>query len=83
MHSRGVPGSSVLTVEVPLVMVVVVVQVIRVWDPRTREKQFKLKGHTDNIKAIVLDPQGRYAPGTPPVRFLLAAEPELFHLLHH
>ena len=32
--------------------------VLRVWDPRTCQKQMKLKGHTDNIKAIVLNRDG-------------------------
>ena len=32
--------------------------VLRVWDPRTCQKQMKLKGHTDNIKAIVINRDG-------------------------
>ena len=32
--------------------------VLRVWDPRTCQKMMKLKGHTDNIKAIVVNKDG-------------------------
>uniref|UniRef100_A0A7I4BYF2 Uncharacterized protein n=1 Tax=Physcomitrium patens TaxID=3218 RepID=A0A7I4BYF2_PHYPA len=34
-------------------------KVVRVWDPRTGSKQMKLKGHTDNVRALLLDPTGR------------------------
>ena len=30
----------------------------RVWDPRTCAKLMKLKGHTDNVKALVLNRDG-------------------------
>lgn len=33
-------------------------KVIRVWDPRTCQKQMKLKGHADNVKALVLNRDG-------------------------
>ena len=33
-------------------------KVIRVWDPRTCQKLMKLKGHTDNVKALVLNREG-------------------------
>ena len=33
-------------------------KVIRVWDPRTCQKHMKLKGHTDNVKALVLNRDG-------------------------
>ncbi len=29
------------------------------WDPRSGAKQMKLKGHTDNVRALLLDPTGR------------------------
>jgi WD repeat-containing protein 48 len=32
--------------------------VLRVWDPRTCAKLMKLKGHTDNVKALVLNRDG-------------------------
>ena len=31
---------------------------LRVWDPRTCQKLMKLKGHTDNVKALVLNREG-------------------------
>ncbi|RRT85350.1 hypothetical protein B296_00002882 [Ensete ventricosum] len=34
-------------------------RVVRVWDPRTGSKKMKLKGHTDNIRALLLDSTGR------------------------
>ncbi|KAK8633794.1 hypothetical protein V6N13_014630 [Hibiscus sabdariffa] len=34
--------------------------VVRVWDPRTGSKNMKLRGHTDNIRAFLLDSTGRY-----------------------
>ena len=34
-------------------------QAVRVWDPRSGTKQMKLKGHTDNIRALSLDSAGR------------------------
>ena len=34
-------------------------QLLRVWDPRSGAKQWKLKGHTDTVKALVVDPTGR------------------------
>ena len=30
-------------------------KVLRVWDPRSCGKLMKLKGHTDNVKALVLN----------------------------
>lgn len=33
-------------------------KVIRVWDPRTCQKIMKLRGHTDNIRAIILNYDG-------------------------
>ena len=33
-------------------------KVLRVWDPRTCIKLMKLRGHTDNIKALVLNKDG-------------------------
>lgn len=33
-------------------------KVLRVWDPRTCNKMMKLRGHTDNIKALVLNRDG-------------------------
>jgi WD repeat-containing protein 48 len=30
-----------------------------VWDPRSGEKQLKLRGHTDNVRALLLDPAGK------------------------
>ena len=34
------------------------VQVVQVWDPRTDEKLMVLKGHTDNVRALLLSPDG-------------------------
>lgn len=36
---------------------------MRVWDPRTGSKTMKLRGHTDNIRALLLDPTGRFVEG--------------------
>ena len=33
-------------------------KVLRVWDPRTCHKLMKLKGHTDNVKALILNRDG-------------------------
>ena len=33
-------------------------RVLRVWDVRTCEKRMKLKGHTDNVKAIIVNKDG-------------------------
>jgi len=33
-------------------------KVIRIWDPRTGKKQSKLKGHTDNIRALAINEEG-------------------------
>lgn len=41
-----------------LVSVCVVSQVLRVWDPRTCAKLMKLKGHTDNVKSLLLNRDG-------------------------
>lgn len=38
--------------------------VLRVWDPRTCQKMMKLKGHTDNIKAIVVNKDGTQVYGS-------------------
>lgn len=32
---------------------------LRIWDPRTCNRMMKLKGHTENIKALVVSPDGR------------------------
>lgn len=34
-------------------------QVVRVWDPRSGSKTMKLRGHTDNVRALLLDSTGR------------------------
>jgi len=33
-------------------------KVLRVWDPRTCMRQMKLKGHTDIVKALMLNRDG-------------------------
>ena len=33
-------------------------QILRVWDPRTCGKVMKLKGHTDNVKSILINEEG-------------------------
>lgn len=33
-------------------------KVLRIWDPRTCSKLMKLRGHADNIKALVLNRDG-------------------------
>lgn len=35
-------------------------QVVRVWDPRSGSKTMKLRGHTDNVRALLLDSTGRF-----------------------
>lgn len=37
-------------------------QVLRIWDPRTCQKIMKLRGHTENIRAIVISPDGTKVP---------------------
>ncbi|KAK6035491.1 WD domain, G-beta repeat protein [Cooperia oncophora] len=32
--------------------------VLRIWDPRTCQKIMKLRGHTENIRAVVISPDG-------------------------
>lgn len=34
------------------------IKALRVWDPRTCEKVMKLRGHLDNVKTVVLNPEG-------------------------
>jgi len=36
-------------------------RVIRTWDPRSGKRTAKLVGHTDNIRAILISPDGKYA----------------------
>ena len=33
-------------------------RVLRVWDPRSCAKLMKLKGHADNVKALILNKDG-------------------------
>ena len=33
---------------------------MRVWDTRSGSKTLKLRGHTDNIRALLLDSSGRF-----------------------
>lgn len=33
-------------------------QILRMWDPRTCSKVMKLKGHTDNVKSIIINAEG-------------------------
>lgn len=33
-------------------------QIIRIWDPRTCTKTMKLKGHSDNVKSVILKDDG-------------------------
>ena len=33
-------------------------KVLRVWDPRSCAKLMKLKGHADNVKALILNKDG-------------------------
>ena len=40
-------------------------RVLRVWDPRSCAKMMKLKGHADNVKALILNKDGTQ------VKFLL------------
>lgn len=42
------------------------------WDPRTGSKTMKLKGHTDNIRALLLDSTGRYAGKNDALKIFLA-----------
>lgn len=37
---------------------IITLQVLRVWDPRTCAKLMKLKGHTDNVKSLLLNRDG-------------------------
>lgn len=32
---------------------------LRVWDPRTCSRMMKLRGHTENVRALVVSPDGR------------------------
>lgn len=38
-------------------------RVIRTWDPRSGKRTAKLVGHTDNIRAILISADGKYASG--------------------
>ena len=33
-------------------------RLLRVWDPRTGDKYRKLKGHTDNVRALIVNNDG-------------------------
>ncbi|GJM87921.1 hypothetical protein PR202_ga03927 [Eleusine coracana subsp. coracana] len=44
-------------------------KVVRVWDPRTGSKNMKLRGHTDNIRALLLDSSGRFVLSIRIIRF--------------
>uniref|UniRef100_A0A8C2G7C3 WD repeat-containing protein 48 n=1 Tax=Cyprinus carpio TaxID=7962 RepID=A0A8C2G7C3_CYPCA len=39
-------------------------KVLRVWDPRTCAKLMKLKGHTDNVKSLLLNRDGTQGAGS-------------------
>ncbi len=54
LRTRNAPAASLNCSELCF-------QALRVWDPRTGAKQWKLKGHTDNVRALVVDPTGRYS----------------------
>jgi WD repeat-containing protein 48 len=42
-------------------------RVIRTWDPRSGKRTAKLVGHTDNIRAMLISADGKYASTPPPV----------------
>ena len=39
---------------------------LRVWDPRTNSKIMKLKGHTDNVRTVLLNREGSLVSHTSP-----------------
>ncbi len=41
-----------------LFIVFTFLQILRVWDPRSCSKVMKLKGHSDNVKAVLLNGEG-------------------------
>ena len=49
-------------------------RVLRVWDPRSCAKMMKLKGHADNVKALILNKDGTQ------VKFLLILSVLLYEL---
>ena len=49
-------------------------RVLRVWDPRSCAKMMKLKGHADNVKALILNKDGTQ------VKFLLILRVLLYEL---
>ena len=51
-------------------------RVLRVWDPRSCAKMMKLKGHADNVKALILNKDGTQ------VKFLLIFSVLLYELFN-
>ena len=55
-------------------------QLLRVWDPRSGAKVMKLKGHTDNVRALLLNRDGSSVstvpsfPNLPTIQFLIALQ---------
>ena len=55
-------------------------QLLRVWDPRSGAKVMKLKGHTDNVRALLLNRDGSSVstvasfPSPPTIQFLIALQ---------
>lgn len=43
-----------------MILFLYLLEVVRVWDPRTGSKTIKLRGNTDNIRALLLDSNGRF-----------------------
>jgi hypothetical protein len=60
-------------------------QVLRVWDPRTCAKLMKLKGHTDNVKALLLHRDGTQVRAVCRLSFCplgMAGDDDLNHKIH-
>jgi WD40 repeat protein len=55
-------------------------KVLRVWDPRTCQKLMKLKGHSDNVKALVLNRDGTQVRWRHTLRLILNLHVEVHYV---
>ena len=55
-------------------------QVLRVWDPRTCNKVMKLKGHADNVKTVILNGDGTEVSNDLPVILVLPRAVKTKHI---
>ena len=54
-HANPIPINATNYVTV---FIIVLYKALRLWDTRTSKKEMKLKGHTDNVRAVLLNDDG-------------------------